>query len=161
MTRKQGTELRTTTGYFKNGLPYVCIGSGPRNLVVFEGGGFENKPPSGMMLRWVRSSFEGFAEDYTVYSVLRKPGLPAGYSMRDMSEDYATMIRDEFEGPVDVMGVSTGGPMAQHFAADHPELVRRLVLAATGYRLTEEGRELQWGMVESARQGKWGPRPPV
>jgi poly(3-hydroxyalkanoate) depolymerase len=34
-------------------------------------------------------------------------------------------------GRVDVMGVSWGGAMAQHFALQHPGRVRRLVLAAT------------------------------
>ncbi len=118
-----------TTGYFKNGLPYTRIGSGPRNLVIFEGLNFNHKPLSGLMLRMMSSSFKRFAEDFTVYYVSRKPGLPTGYSMRDMSEGYATMIRNELGGPVNVMGISTGGPIAQHFAVDHPELVRRLALA--------------------------------
>ena len=145
----------TATGYFENGLPYVRIGSGPRNLVIFEGLSFNHKPPSGMMLRMARSSYKSYVQDFTVYSVNRKPNLPKGYSMRDMSEDYATMIKQEFDGPVDVMGVSTGGPMAQHFAADHPELVNRLVLASTGYRLLERSAELQMRVAELATKGKW------
>jgi len=144
-----------TTGYFKNGLPYTRIGSGPRNLVIFEGLNFSHKPLSGLMLRMMSSSFKRFAEDFTVYYVSRKPGLPTGYSMRDMSEDYATMIRNELGGPVNVMGISTGGPIAQHFAVDHPDLVHRLVLAMTGYRLTEQGVELQQRLGNLAQQGKW------
>src|SRR3954451_17882250 len=35
-------------------------------------------------------------------------------------------------GPVDVMGFSWGGGLAQHFAIQHRRRVRRLVLAATG-----------------------------
>jgi poly(3-hydroxyalkanoate) depolymerase len=35
-------------------------------------------------------------------------------------------------GPVDVMGFSWGGGLAQHFAVQHRRRVRRLVLAATG-----------------------------
>ena len=75
--------------------------------------------------------------------------------MRDMSNDYATMIRNELGGPVDIIGISTGGPIAQYFAVDHPILVRRLVLAMTGYRLTEGGKELQRQIGDLARQGKW------
>jgi len=153
--KKHDAKLRTTTGYFENGLPYARIGGGLHTLVIFEGLSFENRPPSGLMLRMIRSSYKGFAEGHTVYSVTRKPGLPAGYSMQDMSNDYATMIKDELGGPVDIMGISTGGPIAQHFAADHPELVRRLVLAITGYCLTEEGRKLQRRLGELARQRKW------
>ena len=148
-------KLKVTTGYFQNGLPYTRIGSGPRNLVIFDGLDFNHKPPSGLMLRMMSSTYKRFAEDYTVYSVTRKPGLPVGYSMRDMSDDYAIMIKSELGGPVDIMGISTGGPIAQHFAVDHPELVRRLVLAVTGYRLSDEGKELQRRVGDLARQHKW------
>jgi pimeloyl-ACP methyl ester carboxylesterase len=96
------------------------------------------------------------AREYTVYVVSRKPKLPQGYTMRDMSEDYAVMIQEEFGGAVDIMGLSTGGPIAQFFALDHPDLVRRLVLASTGYRLTDDAKELQLRVGELARQGKWG-----
>lgn len=37
-----------------------------------------------------------------------------------------------FEEPVDVLGLSWGGGLAQHFAVQHRRRVRRLVLAATG-----------------------------
>ena len=148
-------KLEVATGYFKNGLPYTRFGSSPRNLVIFGGLDFDHKPPSGLALRMMSGPFKRLARDFTVYIVSRKPGLPARYSMQDMSNDYATMIKDELGGPVDVMGMSTGGPMAQYFAVDHPDLVRRLVLALTGYRLTERGAELQRRMGDLARQRKW------
>ncbi|MFX0203958.1 MAG: alpha/beta fold hydrolase [Candidatus Hodarchaeota archaeon] len=145
-----------TAGYSESGLPYFRIGNSPRILVVFEGLSFEHKPPSGFMLRMVVGGFKRIAKEYTVYSVGRKPGLPTGYSMQDMSEDYATMIKDELGGgPVDIMGASTGGPIAQHFAVDHPDLVRRMVLAMTGYRLSEKGKKLQLLVGDLAREGKW------
>ncbi|MDQ1663742.1 MAG: hypothetical protein QOJ68_3722 [Blastococcus sp.] len=37
-----------------------------------------------------------------------------------------------FHAPVDVLGLSWGGGLAQHFAVQHRRRVRRLVLAATG-----------------------------
>lgn len=93
--------------------------------------------------------------DFTVYYVSRKPNLPSGYSTHDMSEDYATMIKEEIGGPVDIMGLSSGGPIAQHFVVDHPELVHRLVLAETGYALSKEGKKLTIQLGELLRQGKW------
>ena len=84
-------KLKVTTGYSRNGLPYTCTGNGSRKLVIFEGLNFAHKPPSGFMLR----AFNRFTKDFTVYIVSRKPGLPAGYTMQDMSNDYATMIREE------------------------------------------------------------------
>ncbi len=42
------------------------------------------------------------------------------------------LTRLGFEDPVDVLGLSWGGGLAQHFAVQHRGRVRKLVLAATG-----------------------------
>jgi pimeloyl-ACP methyl ester carboxylesterase len=143
------------TGYSQKGLPYVRMGNSSRKLVVFGGLDFEHRPPSGLNLRMTKSQFSYLARDFTVYIVSRKPGLPQGYSLREMGNDYAVMIEEEIGPPVDVMGLSTGGAIAQYFAVDHAELVRRLVLALTGYRLTEEAAALQKRVGELAQKGKW------
>jgi pimeloyl-ACP methyl ester carboxylesterase len=67
------------------------------------------------------------------------------------------MIRQEFGGQVDVIGLSTGGSIVQHFAADHPDLVRRLVIHSSAYTLSEESRQTQKRVGELARQRKWRP----
>jgi len=94
-------------------------------------------------------------EEYTVNEVLRRPGMPRGYTMKDMANDYASMIREEFGGPIDVIGVSTGGSIAQHFAADHPDLVRRLVIHSSAYALSDEARRLQTRVAHLAQQRRW------
>jgi len=145
---------RAMTGYSSNGLPYACIGNGSRNLVVFDGLDFRHKPQSGIMLRMSTGYLKGLTNSYKIYIVSRKPGLPPGYSLSDMSDDYAVMIKNELGGVVDIIGISTGGAIAQHFAIDHPDLVGRLVLAMTGFRLTEEGKELQVKVAHLARKRK-------
>lgn len=95
------------SGYFRNGLPYNRAGRGPRPLVIFQGLTFENKPQFGMLFM-----YKFLESDYTLYGVLRKPGMPQGYTLGDMADDYAVMIREEFGGPVDVLGISTGGSIA-------------------------------------------------
>jgi pimeloyl-ACP methyl ester carboxylesterase len=42
---------------------------------------------------------------------------------------------------VDVIGCSTGGAIALNFAADHPGLVRRLVIAGAAHRLSATGNQ--------------------
>jgi pimeloyl-ACP methyl ester carboxylesterase len=148
-------KIELETGYSQNGLPYARMGNSSRKLVVFSGLEFEHRPPSGLSLRMMGGIYKRLARDFTVYLVSRKPGLPQGYSLRDMSNDYAVMIGEEMGEPVDIMGLSTGGTIAQYFAVDHPELIHRLVLAMTGYRLTEQAAELQKRMGELARQRKW------
>lgn len=137
-------------GYFRNCVPYNRSGHGSKPLLIFQGLMFENKPQSGMNFGYV------FLEkDYTLYSVLRKPGLPQGYTLKDMAGDYAEMIRQEFGGPVDVIGVSTGGSIVQHFAADHPDLVRRLVIHSSAHTLGERGKQVQLEVARLAQQGQY------
>jgi pimeloyl-ACP methyl ester carboxylesterase len=106
------------------------------------------------MLRMSTGYLRGLKDSYRIYMVSRKPRLPSGYSLKDMSNDYAVMIKNELGGAVDIIGVSTGGAIAQHFAIDHPDLVKRLVLVMTGCRLTEQSKALQMRVAELARKGK-------
>jgi pimeloyl-ACP methyl ester carboxylesterase len=53
-----------------------------------------------------------------------------------------------------IEGISTGGSIAQQFAIDHPQLVRRLVLAATACRLSPLGRETQRRFAELTTDGR-------
>jgi pimeloyl-ACP methyl ester carboxylesterase len=139
------------SGYFRCGLPYNRLGDGLRPLVVFQGLLFENKPQAGMLV----SGYKFLKADYTVYVVLRKPGLSPHYTLKDMADDYARMIEEEFGGPLDVIGVSTGGSIAHHFAAEHPDLVRRLIIHSSAYTLSDSSRRLQLQVGELAAQGKW------
>ena len=145
------TNTTLSAGYFQSGLPYNRSGHGPRPLVVFQGLTFENKPQGRLKFFF----YKFLEDDYVVYEVLRKPGLPKDYTMQDMANDYAVMIQEEFGGPVDVIGISTGGSIVQHFAADHPQLVRRLVIHSSAYTLAESAKQLQMEVGRLAEQGKW------
>ena len=145
---------KAKTGYSSKGLPYARIGNNPRNLVVFDGLDFQHKPPSSISLWMTYGYLRRLANYYSIYIVSRRPGLPPGYSLRDMSNDYAIMIKNELGDAVDIIGVSTGGAIAKYLAIDHPDLVKRLVLVMTGCRLTDQSKELQMKVAELARKGK-------
>ncbi|MHC1782247.1 MAG: alpha/beta fold hydrolase [Anaerolineaceae bacterium] len=146
------TNQHPSAGYLKCGMAFNRLGRGPKPLIVFQGLMFENKPQPAVMVNMYR--FLG--NEYTVYVVLRRPGLPKGTTLKDMADDYAAMMREEFgEGPFDVVGVSTGGSIVQIFAADHPELVRRLVIHSSAYTLTEQARSLQMQIARLAGEGCW------
>jgi pimeloyl-ACP methyl ester carboxylesterase len=72
-----------------------------------------------------------------------------------MAEDYAAMIKNELNSePVDVIGESYGGLIAQHLAANHPELVRRLVISMSAYRFSREGAEMDMKFAQLTSEGK-------
>src|SRR3954454_9142938 len=59
-----------------------------------------------------------------------RPVVP--YNLTTFSPAVAGMLsRLGFDDPVDVLGLSWGGGLAQHFAVQHRQRVRRLVLTAT------------------------------
>ena len=75
-------QSNSAAGYFRSGLPYNRLGRGSRPLVVFQGLVFENRPQSRLMIQM----YSFLRLDYTVYVVLRKPGLPHGYTLKEMAE---------------------------------------------------------------------------
>lgn len=85
----------------------------------------------------------------------RKPDLPRGYSAKDMSDDFAQMIRVDIGTPVHILGMSSGGSSAMHFAVDPAHLVNKLVLAMTGYRLNKNGREVATIWRDLAAAENW------
>jgi len=140
-------------GVFGNGIKYVRFGKGEGTLIVFSGGPGDILP-SGFVIR-VFGQFKHISKSYVVYVLGRKSELPEGYTTRDMAEDYAELIRDEFDGgPMDVMGMSYGGLIAQHLAADHPELIRRLVITMSCYRFSDEGNEVDMKSAQLLSEGK-------
>jgi len=74
-----------------------------------------------------------------------KPDEP--YSIPQMAGDTAALMHAlEFE-PAHVVGISLGGRIALDLALDHPELVRRVVLASTCARVISRRRVRLLGLI--------------
>lgn len=54
-----------------------------------------------------------------------------GWNFRRVAADLAALLRELEAGPAYVVGLSMGGVIAQQFALDYPDLVRKLVLVST------------------------------
>ena len=154
--KKIKEKYNVETGFFEDGLPYARMGNNSNILINIEALSFKHEPPSGFMLKQFIKSARNFTNDYTLYLVGRKPNLPENYLFDKMANDYAKMIRREFNRPVDIMGVSTGGQLAQYLAADHPDLIRKLVIISAAYRLSERGVEIERKAAEYFKKGKYG-----
>jgi len=134
-------------------IPYAAIGSG-RPVVVSAG----LWPTTGVagdgFVRGVLAPVRALAGQRRLIAVNRRADLPANLTMSDLAAEYAGAIRADLDGPVDLLGTSTGGSIAQQLAADHPDVVRRLVLLSTACRLGPYGRHLQARVAADLRAGR-------
>ncbi|NLF87525.1 alpha/beta hydrolase [Candidatus Bathyarchaeota archaeon] len=137
---------QTTT---KNRVPYIQFGKGTKPLLILSGG------PGNYLNSPMYKEYSFLNKHYTIHMLSRKSRLPQGYSTSDMAEDYATIIKNELNSePVDVIGESYGGLIAQHLAANHPELIRRLVISMSAYRFSKEGAEMDMRFAQLASEAK-------
>lgn len=134
------------------GHPLLSFGEGPP-LAVFPGLGIANANPTGVQRFGELRLLSPLARAFAVHRIGRRVGLERGTTMADLAGDYAGAIEDGFGGPVDVLGISTGGSLALQLAADRPDLVRRLVVAGAACRLSEQGREVQRQTARLAAAG--------
>ncbi len=83
----------------------------------------------------------------------RRPQLPRGMTMADLAAEHGDAIQYGLDGPVGLVGLSTGGSIAQQLAADHPDVVGRLVLVSAACRLGPLGQSLQRRVAARIRAG--------
>lgn len=109
---------------------YVSFGTGEKKLVVLPGlsDGLTTVKGKALILS---SPYKKFFKDYTVYMFSRKNKMPEGYSIRDMADDQARAMKILGIDQAYLLGVSQGGMIVQYIAIDHPEMVKKLILAVT------------------------------
>jgi pimeloyl-ACP methyl ester carboxylesterase len=135
-----------------NGLPCLSIGVGPPLIVlVFTP---EAAIPTGLGRRYLMRTVRPFTEHFTVHVLNRRPGLSETTTMAELAAHYAEAIDATFTGPVNVLGMSTGGSLALQLAADHPELIAHQVLGGTACTLGPIGKRAQRAYIDRARRGE-------
>ena len=133
-------------------MHYAAFGSGARKLAVLPGlsDGLATVKGKAFILQF---PYRKFFRDYTVYMFSRKNEMPEGYSIRDMAADQVLAMRSLGMDKACVLGVSEGGMIAQYIAADHPEMVEKLILAVTAPYAGSVVRESVSGWTGMAERG--------
>ena len=113
-------------------MDYFSFGSGSRIFVILPGLSI-----SSVMLfaASIVNSYKDFSEEYTVYVFDRRKNIKSTYTVYDMAEDTAKVMKSLGISNAYIFGASQGGMMAQVIAVDHPELVKKLVLGSTLSRI--------------------------
>lgn len=133
-------------------MDYIRFGTGKRILIMLPGLGDGLRSMKGTALP-MALMYRALAKDCTVYAFSRLNELPEGYTTRDMARDQVKAMDALGIEKADLLGVSMGGMIAQHLAADYPERVGKLILVVTAARpnpiLTDSVRE--W--IGQAKEG--------
>lgn len=136
-------------------MEYARLGDGDR-VLLFIGGGPGSEIPTGLMGRAMSSQHRPYLRaGYSVWTVTRRRNMPSGHTIADMADDYAQFITDELGGQADlVVGESYGGIIAQYLAANHPALVRGVVLALAAGSITDWGRDVDLRWATARAEGR-------
>ena len=100
------------------GAPVVLLHGGEADHAMFDG-----------LSRALNGHFTVIAYDQRDSGATRNP--PLSYSLADLADDAAALIRGLGYDRAHVMGTSLGGLIAQALAARHPDSIDRLILSST------------------------------
>lgn len=112
------------------GAEYIRFGRGNKILILLPGLGDGLRTVKGTALP-MALYYRSLAKNCTVYMISRKRVLPEGCTTRDMARDLKEAMEALAIDRASLVGVSMGGMIAQHFAADYPDRTEKLVLAVT------------------------------
>ena len=132
-------------------MDYIRFGRGKKVLVIIPGVGDGLKTVRGMAVPFA-FLYRVLSKDFTVYVFSRRTNLTAHMDTRQMADDLNRALEMLGLSGAAVLGVSQGGMIAQWLAIDHPDKVRRLVLAVTLSRPNRTIRNVVRQWMEMAKR---------
>lgn len=133
-------------------MDYAAFGHGRKSLIVLPGlsDGLATVRGKAALLA---KPYKPLYKEYTAYMFSRRDPLPEGFTIKDMADDMAEALKRLGIEKTSVMGVSQGGMIAQFFAADHPEMTEKLIIAVSAPAVNDIIRENVSGWISMAERG--------
>ncbi|SFN82552.1 Pimeloyl-ACP methyl ester carboxylesterase [Mesorhizobium sp. NFR06] len=144
------------TGLFLGRIPFARIGRGPETLLIINGGqGFVMKPLPSMLEKDAGRFIRILPRDMSFVLIGYDPDPKADLSLEGMAEDIADIIDGNFKKPAWLMGVSYGGVVATQVAARYPDHVGKLILLASAYGFSADGKKRLQRQIQFAKAGEF------
>ncbi len=150
--------LNAKNGYLSMGdahMDYIVFGKGARHLIMIPGLGDGLVTVRGKALPFAML-YRMYARDYRVWVFSRRDPMPHGHTTRDMANDLKYAMDRLGIEKAHIIGISQGGMIAQHLAAEHPQKVDRLVLTVTAPRTNPLMEENIRRWMDMARRNAYG-----
>ncbi len=135
-------------------MDYVSFGRGKRPLIMLPGLSDALKTVKGSAIL-LALLYRKFAGVFRVFVFSRKNRLAANCTIRDMAADQARACELLGLSSACVVGVSQGGMIALHLAAEHPQLVKKLVLANTAACANDTVTQVVGNWLQLAKAGNF------
>lgn len=135
------------------GIRHISFGEGEKTMVIIPGlsTGFVTDNEEG-----IEGAFADFTDEYTVYLFDVGENLPEDYTIEQISEDLAEEMISLGLSDTYIYGCSLGGMQGIYIAAEHPELVKKMVLASSACKANETSNEVVGKWIALAKEGKRG-----
>lgn len=133
-------------------MEYVTFGNGIQPFIIIPGLGDALKTVRGTAVPF-SYMYRIYAKYFKVYLFSRKNMIPKDYTIADMADDQAKVLKTLGISDACVMGVSQGGMISMHLAAKYPELVTKLVLANTAPYANDVIKTVVGTWIDMAKQG--------
>ena len=135
-------------------MEYVTFGNGTQPFIIIPGLGDALKTVRGTAVPF-SYMYRTYAKYFKVYLFSRKNMIPKDYTIADMADDQAKVLKTMGISDACVMGVSQGGMISMHLAAKYPELVTKLVLANTAPYANDVIKTVVGTWIDMAKQGNF------
>ena len=132
-------------------MEYFKFGNGNKNMIIIPGVSIKS-----VMLYEdiIKEQYSIFKDEFSVYVFDRKINMEKGYSILDMAKDTIKVIDKLNLKDLYILGASQGGMIGLLIAIKRPDLVKKLNIISSNYKVNDNDYELFNNLINLSKDNK-------